>query len=185
MKNATREFLVRRDVPISVAFLVVAVFTSLALPKNYEKYVLGGVIFVVGTFIAWTRVPSAPPLKNPQIGPSIREHFERTRTRYLRGIFILFVLVSAATSVVWPERADRWKLFLVGFPAAMAIGLFGGLMQLRASRCPQCGTNFRSERKEKLGAAWRTDPRGVEELWDSCPHCHVSFDAPYSRQPMN
>jgi rubredoxin len=61
----------------------------------------------------------------------------------------------------------------------MTIGLLScGLFIRNRLCCPRCGTDFRQERFAKLGR-WSMDPRGAEELWESCPQCGVSFDEPY------
>jgi hypothetical protein len=181
MKDTTREWLIRREKPIAVTFVVlVGIVAAIALPKEYMKYVIACIIVAIGVFVSWTRTQPAPTIANPQISPSIREHMLRVHVWYVRTTVVLCIGWIAAAQVVWSSNAERGKFYLVGLAGALVITLLASLIARPYLRCPQCRTNFRKERIAKLGRFSR-DPRSAAELWDSCPQCGISFDTPYPR----
>jgi hypothetical protein len=181
VKDATREWIIRREKTIGITVLVtVAIVAAVLLPQKYMKFVIAGMCVAIGVFVLWTRGPSAPPIANPQIGPSIREHLRRAHAWSVR-IFVLLLLIWIGTAlIIWPSPAERGKFFLAGIAGALVLNCVAMLIGRPYVRCPQCRTDFRKERIAKLGR-WSRDPRGAADLWDSCPTCGVSFDAPYPR----
>jgi uncharacterized protein with PIN domain len=45
-------------------------------------------------------------------------------------------------------------------------------------RCPRCGTSYQKMRKEQA-AQLGSDRRMYWDLWNACPNCQLSFDAPW------
>jgi hypothetical protein len=109
---------------------------------------------------------------------TIRETFKRRR-KYFNWIGLAVVI---AVVVVWGQTHPT-ETRLHSHLHAMAFGLVFAVVLLPIAywlfRCPRCGTTFSKYRREKLGR-WSMDTRGADELWDSCPKCGVSFDAPWS-----
>jgi uncharacterized C2H2 Zn-finger protein len=164
-----------------VALVIAAlVFTALALPKSYIGAATAAVFTAFALFFAWARTPLLRSKSATQTGaPTIREHIKRTRAYFQR------ILVPAV--VLWCVGLTFYKAGLTKLQQQGLAGA-GGLVLLwivwlfvrNRFRCPRCGTDFRQERIAKLGR-WSTDPRGAEDLWDSCPHCGVSFTSHTTR----
>jgi DNA-directed RNA polymerase subunit RPC12/RpoP len=130
-------------------------------------------------FVAWVRTPLTRPKPTAGGVPlvTITERFKRTEAYFVR---LVVPIVAGWVAVL--------TLVPLGIPKlqqqALAIG--GGVLLLAISalllrhqyRCPRCGTDFNKERIAKFGRRWM-DARCPADLWETCPHCGVSFNDPW------
>jgi hypothetical protein len=185
VKDSTREFFQRNAKPVGVAYIVViAVITAVAgallkLPNWYMGASVGFAVITFGVFFAWAQSPLSP-VRRSSLGrpaPTIREHMKRTRAYFMR--------ITVPIAIAWCVATTFYKGGLTplqsqGVTIAGGLVIFGiAALFLRGRlNCPRCGSNFSKERIAKVGR-WSFDTRGAEDLWDSCPHCGLSFDEPY------
>jgi hypothetical protein len=179
MRNATREYLRRYPRLTGVVFMIVGtVLAAIFLPQSAAGPAMAALIVLFSVYFAWatTVVPKQPNVTAPSL--TIRDHFKRTRG--------LFVRIGVPVVCAWCVGVELYPSTLTkGQRQAWAIA--GGVVLMFAAtlfikdrfKCPRCGTNFKHERWAKLGR-WSMDMRNPEEMWDSCPHCGVSFNERYS-----
>lgn len=109
---------------------------------------------------------------------TIREHFQRFHKRVTYFAVIAVVLMTVSIDLLYPDLTRRQHL-LVGL--GMAVPVFLALLLIFKGRfkCPRCGVDFNKLRRAQMGR-FTADTRMYWEVWEACPNCAVSFDAPYS-----
>ncbi|MBS0378999.1 MAG: hypothetical protein JSS29_10980 [Proteobacteria bacterium] len=177
MKDSTRELLMRRRIPVAIlGGVVIMLIGAIAFPQRYMQYVAGVAVMAIGTFTLWAITAKSKPSATQGV-PTIRANMARSRLIYTRVVTFALLAWVAFVTLFWFEH-DRSRGLLVSAGGGAVIAALGWLFFRSRFLCPQCGTNFRAERVEKLGKG-SMDKRGAEVLWDSCPKCGVSFDSPY------
>jgi peptidoglycan/LPS O-acetylase OafA/YrhL len=129
-------------------------------------------------FFIWARtlLPSIDPSRLSRV-PTIAEHFKRTRVLSLRVVVPVVVLWIVLIDFI-PLQLSKGEQSALAIGGGAVLGLLGSILMAAKLRCPRCGTNFKKERIAELGRR-SFDTRGTEDIWNSCPHCGVSFDEPW------
>jgi uncharacterized C2H2 Zn-finger protein len=179
VKESTREFVHRHakllgGVFAFVAIVIVAIVTVVfALPRSYGNAATALVLLAFVAFFVWGYTPLLKP-KAPGVAPTIREHMQRTRANFTR-----FVVITASAWCIaltfFKGSLTKSQAQWTGIVGGLAIFGLAALFIRNRLRCPRCGADFGRDRNAKVGR-WSFDTRGAEELWDSCPHCGLSFD---------
>lgn len=108
---------------------------------------------------------------------TIREHLQRFHRRVTYFAVIVVVLMAVLIGLRYPHVTPLQNLMIgliMGIPvSAVLLWVFKGRF-----KCPRCGADFQKLRRAQHGLS-RMDTRIYWELWNACPHCGVSFDAPY------
>lgn len=182
MKDSTREFVHRHAGVLGFVFFLLVmliwavVFVLLALPKSYGDAGIAVLMVAFVAFFIWGRTPL---LKRTTPGAvlTIREHLRRTNA-YSQRIIVPVVAAWIAGVVFYKgglTKLQEQALSIGG--AVVAVLVFYWIVRRRLC-CPRCGSDFSKERIAKVGR-WSFDATRPEDLWDACPRCGVSFDAPY------
>jgi hypothetical protein len=109
---------------------------------------------------------------------TIREHFQRFQRRATHFAVIVSVLMAVFINLQYPDSTPlRDLMAALGMGVVLAVVLL--LVFKGRFKCPRCGADFRKLRRAQLGR-FNRDTRMYWELWDACPRCRVSFDAPFS-----
>ena len=108
---------------------------------------------------------------------TIREHYQRVFDRIKYGSIAAAIAVVLAFQWKYPHLPKpQWLAF------ALMMGLVFSLLLATLShivyRCPRCHADFRTLRIQQMGR-WNRDQRFYWQLWDACPRCQLSFDAPW------
>ena len=179
MKETTREFIERYRGLIGALYITVGVtIAALILPRAYWRAALGVLVLAFAVFLVWVLTPlphRSSATQSPR--PTIRQHLKRTRA-YLQRIMIPVAAAWWLGVVLYETGMSKLQQQAVGVGGAFILLLLGGLYVRNQLRCPGCGTDFSRERSAQLGRL-SFDTRGPEDLWDSCPRCGLSFDAPW------
>lgn len=112
---------------------------------------------------------------------TIREHFQRFHKR------LTYITVSAVVlAVVLIELRYPHLTRLQNLMVALILGVVTSIVLLLGLkgrfRCPRCGADFQKLRRAQQSRL-SLDARMYWDVWDACPNCAVSFDAPYSGDP--
>jgi hypothetical protein len=153
-----------------------AVLMALFVPRSLQKISSFGLLLGFTLFVFWAKTSSEKKQQRPAGGiVTIADYFKRSRLLLTRAVGIPCIVWCVIVS--FDDQLSRGHQQIAAVSGGLVIACLGWLLFRDRFRCPQCGTNFRKERLEKLGR-WTMDKRGTEELWDSCPNCHVGFQTP-------
>jgi hypothetical protein len=100
---------------------------------------------------------------------TIRETFERRRKFIQWGVSGVLLVFSVGWIATHPHQKDTWALTRATLPLLLAVVAALWLISRWAYRCPRCRASL-----VKL----YTQIFSGEAT--ACPHCHVSFDEPYT-----
>jgi hypothetical protein len=183
MKETTREFIERYRGLIGTLYIIVGVaIAALILPRAYARAALGVLVLAFAVFLVWVLTPLPRRTSSTQApGPTIREHLKRTRA-YLQRIVIPVAAAWWLGVAIYGTGLSNLQQQALGVGGGVILLLLGGLCVRNQLRCPGCGTDFSRERSAQVGRL-SFDTRGPEDLWDSCPRCGLSFDAPWAIAP--
>ena len=177
MNDTTRDYIRRHSKLVGGAGLFLGmVLAALFLPRSLEDVAILVLIVAFAVFYVCAEYPLPRPA---EVGSSltIRQQLKRTRTLFLRVLLpVVFLWIAYIT--LFYNRLPPLQRQALAVGVAVALMFIGSLLMRGSLHCPRCGTNFRQERIAKVGR-WSMDARGTEDLWDSCPHCGVSFDETY------
>jgi hypothetical protein len=108
---------------------------------------------------------------------TIREHFELLNKRMKYGGVAIALAIAIPVTFCFPPVTRGQSALLglaLGVPFVAVIYIVGH----RIYRCPRCHRSLRRTRTE-LEARGPAKGGSYWQLWNDCPHCHVSFDEPY------
>lgn len=109
---------------------------------------------------------------------TIRENFQRFMTRVSYVVVAGAVVIVVLIDLLYPDLT-RLQSAAIAFFVGIGIALMLMVFFRGRFKCPRCNADLRKLRREQLGR-WNTDRRMYWDLWEACPKCGVSFDAPYS-----
>jgi len=162
---------------VGMVFLILgSILTYIFVPPRFQNATIAVILLALLLVLFWAKT-SPLEIQRQSPGQPI------TIGNYLKKSRLLFIRVMGITCIVWcvavtfDDQLSRNQQKIAAICGAGILTWMEWLLFRDRLRCPQCGTNFRKERSEKLGR-WTMDQRGAEEIWDSCPTCHVSFDSP-------
>lgn len=110
---------------------------------------------------------------------TIREQMQRSRTRMSWVVVPAVIALALAPLWLFPN-APAWLFGVFPVLVGLSVGLTTNRVTNRSFICPRCGADFREIRWKQLGR-FAYDRRMYWDLWDKCPQCGVSFDAPYEQ----
>jgi hypothetical protein len=180
MSQPIRDWARRHVRTVAVSFLVVGMLLSAVfLPRSAQNMAVGGLVVAMGAFYAWatTTLPRRPPTE-PSPPLTIGDTLKRRRTLLVR--IMVPVMIAWTVAVLWyPSTLTKMQKQLVAVGGSVVLFWILWFPLRQNFRCPRCGTDFKMERRAKLGRI-SFDQRGPEEIWDKCPNCGVSFNEPWT-----
>jgi hypothetical protein len=178
MDESKLDYIRRRYHGIGIGSLVVGVMlVVLLVPRHTQVYAVGALVVLFGVFYTWA-MTSVPRQTGAVSGLSetVGQHFQRMTAISSRITVPIFIgWIFGALNL--PMPLTELQRYAVAFGGGWVI-MFIGTRAYR-SKCPRCHTDLWKERAAKLGR-WSFDKRGVEELWNACPHCGMRFDERWS-----
>jgi type III secretory pathway component EscS len=182
VKDSTREFVHRHAEVLGIVFFLgamviwAAVFVLLALPKSYGEVGMAVLIVAFAAFFIWGRTPILERT-TPSAVLTIREHLRRTNA-YSQRIIVPVAVAWIVGVLFYKSALTKMQEQALSIGGAVVLVLVFSRVIRRRLCCPRCGSDFNKERIAKVGR-WSFNLTRPEDLWDACPHCGVSFDAPY------
>lgn len=179
MRDSNREYIRRHGKLVGSGGMVLGmVLSAIFLPRSFQNVAVVGLVVAFALFYVWAEHPLSRSAE-PGNSLTIRQQLKRTRALSLR-ILIPVVVLWVGYVTLYCDQLPALRRQALAIGVAVALMYIWLLFMKGSLNCPRCGTNFRQERIAKFGR-WSMDARGTEDIWDSCPHCSVSFDEPYSR----
>jgi hypothetical protein len=109
---------------------------------------------------------------------TIREYYELSWKRTTYGIFATVIAVEIAYCWCHPDMQKQHAVLLAWVLGGVGAVAHPILFHCFIYRCPRCHADFMKPKSKWMEPSNR-DKRFYWQIWDACPHCHVSFDEPW------
>lgn len=177
MNDATRGYVRRHAKVIGGGAVFFGAVLAAFLFPGYMRVVVGALLVLFAVLYVWAEYP-LQRRGSDRAPMTIRHQFKRTRALFTR-ITVPVVMLWCVAVVFYGTQLSKLQTQAWAVGGGLALYLLAWLFVRDRFKCPRCGSDFKQERIAKVGR-WSVDARGAEDVWDSCPHCGVNFDEPYS-----
>ncbi|HTC53272.1 MAG TPA: hypothetical protein VK700_15150 [Steroidobacteraceae bacterium] len=110
---------------------------------------------------------------------TIRDHFKRTQMWCTYGLAAILIGTALGIRFLHP-KLPRPDILMVGLGLAAVAIVAVYFVTRRIYRCPRCGVGLNQLRAQTIGGQ-NKDRRMFWEIWNACPNCQLSFDAPWPK----